>query len=69
MLWDAVAALPSAGESRDGYTRTAFRHWIDSDRDGCTTRQEVLIAEAVQPPQVGAGCTTAAAPGTPTTTT
>ncbi|MGI5292660.1 HNH endonuclease family protein [Nonomuraea polychroma] len=56
-LWDAVAALPTAEEARSGYTRSSFRHWIDSDRDGCSTRAEVLIAEAVTPPEVGHGCT------------
>lgn len=56
MLWDAPSLLPIADESRDGYSRTAFRHWIDSDRDGCNTRQEVLIAEAVEPPTVDGDC-------------
>ncbi|WP_243762139.1 hypothetical protein [Streptomyces sp. Tu 3180] len=42
-LADAVAVLPTADESRDGYTRDAFRHWVDSDRDGCNTRMEVLL--------------------------
>ncbi|WP_219518600.1 HNH endonuclease family protein [Nonomuraea ceibae] len=56
MLWDAVAALDTATESRDGYTRTAFRHWIDADRDSCSTRAEVLIEEAVDPPQIGERC-------------
>ncbi|MEU5512590.1 HNH endonuclease family protein [Streptomyces fungicidicus] len=53
---EAVAALPTAGESRDGYTRTAFRHWVDADRDSCNTRQEVLIAESLISPTVEARC-------------
>jgi hypothetical protein len=55
-LQDAVTSLPVAQESRDGYQRDAFRHWIDADRDGCTTRAEVLKAEAIVPPGQSAGC-------------
>ncbi|MEV1178740.1 hypothetical protein [Nonomuraea sp. NPDC049784] len=56
LLADAVAMLPVATERREGYQRTSFRHWTDQDRDGCNTRAEVLLDEAVTPPQVGAGC-------------
>ncbi|MGW6502984.1 HNH endonuclease family protein [Nonomuraea angiospora] len=56
LLSDAVAALPVAAERREGYQRTLFRHWTDQDRDGCNTRAEVLLDEAVTPPQVGPGC-------------
>lgn len=52
----AIASLTVADESRTGYDRDLFRHWIDEDGDGCNTRYEVLIAEAVQRPRVGAGC-------------
>lgn len=55
-LRQAVADLSIADEDRIGYERTKFRHWIDEDRDGCNTRMEVLFAEAVVPPTVGAGC-------------
>ncbi|WP_030573593.1 hypothetical protein [Streptomyces aureocirculatus] len=39
-LADAVHRLPVAGESRDGYTRTAFKHWNAGavKSDGCNTR-------------------------------
>ncbi|MFG3552386.1 HNH endonuclease family protein [Streptomyces sp. NPDC047725] len=54
----AIAALPVADESRDGYTRAAFRHWSTGDDpdDGCSTRNEVLIDEAVEAPAVGPRC-------------
>ncbi|MFE1996403.1 HNH endonuclease family protein [Streptomyces parvulus] len=57
-LTEAVAALPIAAESREGYDRDAFRHWNTGadPTDGCNTRAEVLIAEAVEPPTVGAKC-------------
>lgn len=49
-------ALPVAPEQRAGYSRTLFRHWIDADGDGCDTRREVLIEEAVVAPTVSAPC-------------
>jgi hypothetical protein len=52
----AVAALPVTDESRQGYDRSLFPHWVDADRDGCNTRAEVLVEEAVRMPEVGAGC-------------
>lgn len=57
-LADAVASLPLATESREGYNREAFKHWNvgDDPTDGCTTRNEVLIAEAVEAPAVGPRC-------------
>ncbi|SEE59566.1 HNH endonuclease family protein [Streptomyces sp. TLI_105] len=57
-LVDAVRRLPVADESREGYTRTAFKHWnagLDL-ADGCNSRNEVLQAEAVEAPTVAAGC-------------
>ncbi|MFE1444146.1 HNH endonuclease family protein [Streptomyces sp. NPDC058739] len=53
---DALARLAVQDEDRTGYSRELFRHWTDADRDGCSTHNEVLIAEAVTAPQQGANC-------------
>ncbi|MGW7030446.1 HNH endonuclease family protein [Streptomyces xanthophaeus] len=54
-----MSALPLAVEDRTGYQRTSFRHWNAGElpSDGCNTRQEVLLAEAVVYPEIGPGCT------------
>jgi subtilisin-like proprotein convertase family protein len=51
-----VANLPVATEVRTGYDRDLFTLWVDADSDGCNTRYEVLIAEAVTAPTVGSSC-------------
>jgi hypothetical protein len=56
-LHTAVADLPVATEVRTGYDRDLFQHWIDADGDGCHTRNEVLLAEADDPPTVTGTCT------------
>ncbi|MBP5910764.1 HNH endonuclease [Streptomyces sp. LBUM 1478] len=53
---DALQALSVQGENRTGYERTKFRHWVDADRDGCHTRNEVLLEEAVTAPAQDANC-------------
>ncbi|EGE39505.1 DUF1524 domain-containing protein [Streptomyces sp. SID4928] len=57
-LADAVGLVQTTEENRTGYTRSSFKHWNSGDNasDGCNTRNEVLLAEAVVAPTVGAGC-------------
>ena len=51
-----TAAPPIAQDKLDGYNRSLFKHWIDEDKNGCNTRAEVLIAEAVVKPKKGKKC-------------
>ncbi|MET8021181.1 HNH endonuclease family protein [Streptomyces decoyicus] len=55
-LAQAVGRLKVGAESRTGYERDKFHLWIDADHDGCDTRKEVLIAEAVKKPREGKNC-------------
>jgi hypothetical protein len=57
-LTKAIAAVPQAAESHAGYDREKFTYWNAgaAPDDGCDTRNEVLVAEAVSAPAVGAGC-------------
>jgi len=48
--------LVVAEDKNTGYKRSAFKHWIDADRNGCNTRAEVLIEEAIEKPKVGPKC-------------
>ena len=48
--------LSVAEDKTTGYNRSAFKHWIDADKDGCNTRAEVLIAEAIVKPKIGPKC-------------
>jgi hypothetical protein len=48
--------LTVAEDKTTGYNRSAFKHWVDADRNGCNTRAEVLIEEAIEKPKVGLKC-------------
>ena len=48
--------LTVAEDKTTGYNRSAFKHWIDADKDGCDTRAEVLIEEAIVKPKIGPKC-------------
>ncbi|MFC6834469.1 HNH endonuclease family protein [Streptomyces goshikiensis] len=57
-LFEAIDRLPVAVEHREGYKRELYKHWNRglNAGDGCDTRKEVILAEAVEAPQVAAGC-------------
>ena len=55
-LGRAIADLTVRHEVRTGYSRDLFPHWVDVDGDGCSTRDEVLIAEADDPVTVDGDC-------------
>ncbi|MFE5958074.1 HNH endonuclease family protein [Streptomyces rubiginosohelvolus] len=57
-LVDAVVRVPVASEQREGNKRELYKHWtkgLDA-RDGCDTRREVIISEAIEAPVVAAAC-------------
>ncbi|WP_331739980.1 HNH endonuclease family protein (plasmid) [Streptomyces goshikiensis] len=57
-LFDAIDRIPVADEQREGYKRDLYKHWNRglNATDGCDTRREVILAEAVEAPQVAPGC-------------
>lgn len=44
------------GDHSEGYDRALFKLWIDADKNGCDTRSEVLIAEAIVKPKKSTKC-------------
>ncbi|MGW6414867.1 HNH endonuclease family protein [Streptomyces sp. NPDC055055] len=57
-LFEAIDHIPVAVEHREGYSRTLYKHWNKglSATDGCNTRKETILAEAIEAPQVAPGC-------------
>ncbi len=51
-----LSSLKIEGEYQNGYDRDFFRHWIDSDGDGCNTRREVLIQESRVDVSISGNC-------------
>jgi len=49
-------SLVTAPDYEGEYKRSAFRHWVDADKNGCDTRAEVLIEEAIVKPKIGKKC-------------
>ncbi|AJF70311.1 HNH endonuclease family protein [Streptomyces vietnamensis] len=57
-LFEAIDQIPVAAEHREGYSRTLYKHWNKglNPADGCNTRKEVILAEAIEAPEVGDRC-------------
>ncbi|MEV8628574.1 HNH endonuclease family protein [Streptomyces sp. NPDC051079] len=58
-LFQALAWLEEASEGpRAGYSREQFKHWNKglNPTDGCDTRKEVILSEALERPAIGAKC-------------
>jgi hypothetical protein len=50
-----LATLKVVDESRTGYVRTKFKHWVGAG-NGCDSRKAVILAEAIIKPVVEKGC-------------
>jgi hypothetical protein len=55
-LAELLDGLVVAPEHLDGYERDFFPLWTDDDGDGCNTRYEVLISQAIVPPSIAGSC-------------
>lgn len=53
---DLLLLLEIEPENIDPYDRNLFSHWVDVDGDGCNSRREVLIAEALEAPIIAEEC-------------
>ena len=52
----AIKVLKVAPDVRANYSRSNFKHWSDLDKNGCNTRNDVILQEALEKPKVDAGC-------------
>jgi len=52
-----ITKLRVAAEHNYGYQRDLFTLWVDANHDGCNTRKEVLLAEAIIRPRESGSCT------------
>ncbi|MFD8813853.1 HNH endonuclease family protein [Streptomyces sp. NPDC059627] len=58
-LFEALSWIEEAEEgSRGVYSRDQFKHWNRglNPNDGCDTRKEVILSEALEAPEVGPKC-------------
>ena len=55
---DAIKVLKVSPESRTGYVRTKFKHWVNSDgnKNGCDARKSAIIRDALVKPIIEKGC-------------
>lgn len=55
---DAIKVLKVAPESRTGYVRSKFKHWVNSDGNtsGCDARKSAIIRDAITKPTIEKGC-------------
>ena len=51
----ALNILTVKDESRTGYVRSKFKHWVSAG-NGCDVRKAVIISEALKKPTVDKGC-------------
>ena len=54
----AIKVLKVATESRTGYVRTKFKHWVNSDgnKNGCDARKAAIIRDESVKPTIGKAC-------------
>ena len=51
----ALNSLVTQPESRTGYVRSKFKHWLNAG-NGCDVRKAVIISEAIKKPTVDKSC-------------
>lgn len=51
-----LSKIKVSAEHTSGYNRDYFKLWVDNDHNGCNTRKEVLLAEAIKRPSESSSC-------------